>query len=116
VFVSAGRIDGDAVADLIFGAGQGGGSQVEIRSGLTGALMHAPTTPYAGTQQQVSAQSSARVVCKDTNGDGVADTIVVGQGPDGRTNKIRQFAPLNSSAVDFLLENDPDFGGGFNLG
>jgi uncharacterized repeat protein (TIGR01451 family) len=115
VFVSAGRIDGDSAADIVVSAGQNGNWLVEIRSGATGALLQAPIKPYAGTQQQVSSQSAVRVIAKDADGNGVIDKIVVGQGSDGRTHKIRQFAPFDSSAVDFLLENDPDFTGGFNL-
>ena len=41
-------------------------------------------TPYAGTPPLVSAQSAVRVVCKDTNSDGLADTILVGQGAEAR--------------------------------
>jgi hypothetical protein len=49
------------------------------------------------------------------NGDGVIDRIIAGQGSDGRTKRVLQFAPLDAAATDFVFENDSDFIGGLNL-
>jgi len=113
VFVATARIDGDAIDDLVVGAGQGGGSKVEIHSG-GGGLLHS-FVAYAGNAQQVNPQAAVRVTARDTNADGIADQILVGQGPNGRTRTIRSYQPLDATLVDFLVENDPDLAGGFFL-
>lgn len=116
VFVAAARIDDDLAWDIIAGAGQGGGSRLEVRSGATGNLLHVPILVGRGTQPTSSPQSAVSVAAKDTNGDGIPDQIFFGQSNDGRTLKIQRLPSLNSSAVDLVLASDPDFGGGFNLG
>jgi hypothetical protein len=111
VFVAAGDVNGDGLADIIAGAGRGGSSRVEIRDGATGNLLQT-ATPYT----DASRQAAVRVAAKDTDGDGRIDSIFVGQAADGKSKKIRRFSPLNPAAVDFLLQRDPALGGGFHLG
>jgi hypothetical protein len=113
VFVSAGDTNGDSIDDVIFGTGYSGGSKVEVHSGA-GGLLHR-FVAYAGSASQVNPKAAVRVAAKDLDGDRMVDRILTGQGPEGRTRMIRSFDPLNASLVDFLLENDPDFAGGYFL-
>jgi hypothetical protein len=57
-----------------------------------------------------------RVAAKDTNGDGLIDSVFAGQGPGCTAPLIKRFAPLSATAVDFLMESDPNFRDGFFLG
>ncbi len=117
VFVAAGRIDNDLAADIVMSAAQAGGSVVEIYSGASSTQLRAPFKPFVGPQRTIGGQSAVHVIAKSRVPGGIADQILVAQGSDGRTKKVLSIAPpLSGTAVDFVFENDPDFGGGFNLG
>ena len=86
VYVAAGDVNADGFADIVVGAGQGGGSRVRVFSGANGSVIgdffaYEPT--FTG---------GVRVAVGDVNGDGFADIITgagVGGGPrvtvfDGR--------------------------------
>jgi uncharacterized repeat protein (TIGR01451 family) len=117
VFVAAGRINDDLAADIVVSAAQGGSSVVEIYSGNGSNQLRTPLKPFAGPQKTIGGQSAVHVIAKSRAPGGIVDQILVAQGSDGRTKKVLSIAPpLSGSAVDFVFENDPDFGGGFNLG
>jgi uncharacterized membrane protein/transglutaminase-like putative cysteine protease len=111
VFVAAGDVNGDELADIIAGAARGGGSRVEIYDGSTAARLQ---SLLAYTDK--SKQSSVRIAAKDADGDGVVDSLYLGQAADGKSKMIRRVDPMSASAVDFLFLNDPSLGGGFFLG
>jgi hypothetical protein len=111
VFVAAGDVNGDGLADIIAGAARGGGSKVEIFDGSTGTRLQS----YVAYNDK-SKQSSVRVAVKDADGDGDVDSIFLGQAADGKSKMIRRVDPLSANAVDFLFLNDPLLGGGFFLG
>jgi hypothetical protein len=112
VSLSVGRIDNDLIPDLIVSAGAAGGSQIEVRSGATGALLQNSLTPFTAVTQK----SLVRAVAKDVNGDGIIDAIYAAQGADNRTHTIRRYQPLSSAAIDYILENSVDFAGGYFIG
>src|SRR5207244_8645259 len=79
VTVAAGDVDGDGKADIITGAGPGGGPHVEVFSGATGGLIKS-FFAYGRTFT-----GGVFVASGDLTGDGRAD-IVTGAGPGGGTN------------------------------
>jgi len=74
VFVAGGDVDADGCADVIVGADAGGGPQVQVWSGRTGALLTSFNALAPGFNGGV------RVAAGDTDGDGRAD-IITGAGP-----------------------------------
>ncbi len=75
VHVAAGDINGDGRAEIIVGAGAGGGAVVRIFDGRSRA-------PLRSFVAFADADVGVRVAAGDTNGDG-RDDIVVGAGPGG---------------------------------
>lgn len=107
VNVTAGDLDGDGRADVVTGAGAGGGPHVKVFSGATGAETRSFFAFEAGFTGGVN------VAVGDFGGDGQSDLIVVaasGGGPqvrvfDGATNDLR--------ASFFAF--DPAFTGGVSI-
>ena len=82
LFVAAGDVNGDGIADVIVGAGTGGWPQVTVFSGKDFSLLksfYAMPPGFAG---------GVRVAAGDMNGDGKAD-IVVGAGGCGSPEHAR---------------------------
>jgi ELWxxDGT repeat protein len=76
VTVAAGDVDGDGLADIVTGAGPGGGPHVKVFDGATGAEIHSFFAFDPGLLAGVF------VAAGDVNGDGLAD-VIVGAGPGG---------------------------------
>lgn len=93
VYVAGGDIDGDGRADIITGAGAGGGPHVQAFSGATGALLE---TFYAYIS---TFTGGVRVASGDVNNDGFAD-IVTGAGPGGGPH-VEVFSPASGSPATF---------------
>lgn len=79
VYVAAGDVDNDGRADVITGAGSGGGPHVEVFSGLDGKLLKSFFAYGSGFQGGV------RVASQDLNGDGSAD-LITGAGAGGSSH------------------------------
>jgi hypothetical protein len=104
------RITADAIPDLIVGAGNGGESRVEVWDGRSATKLSS-FQAYSDS----SRNAPVRVAGLDKNHDGRADFVVTAQGVDGQTREIRCFRPLSGELVDSVLEDDPDFCGGYFL-
>jgi len=76
VFVAAGDVNGDGTVDVVTGADTGGGPQVSVFNGRTGALL------LSFFAFDASFSGGARVAVGDVDGDGRAD-IIVSAGPGG---------------------------------
>ncbi len=98
VRVAAGNINGDKYADIITGAGPGGGPQVEVFSGATGQRIRSFYAYAPGFTGGVY------VAAGDVNGDGISD-IVTGPGAGGGPD-LRVF---NGTTNGTLLEETNAF-------
>jgi Bacterial Ig-like domain/Bacterial Ig domain/FG-GAP-like repeat len=107
VFVAAGDITGDGKADIITGAGPGGGPHVRVFDGATlaelgGFFAYDPAFP-----------GGVFVAAGDVTGDGVAD-IVTGAGPGGGPH-VRIWNGTDFTEVGGFFAYDPAFGGGVHV-
>ena len=104
VFVAAGDVDGDGRADIITGAGAGGGPHVRVFSGATGGELmsfFAYSPSFAG---------GVRVGAGDVNGDGLAD-IITAVGPGGGPH-VRVFSGATGAELMSFFAYDPSLANG----
>jgi Bacterial Ig-like domain/Bacterial Ig domain/FG-GAP-like repeat len=108
VFVAAGDVTGDGVADIVTGAGPGGGPHVRIWNGTT-------LTEVGGFFAYDPAFSGGvHVAVGDITGDGKAE-IVTGAGPSGGPH-VRVWNGADLTEVGGFFAYDPAFGGGVVVG
>jgi hypothetical protein len=117
VYVAAGDVNGDGIADIITGAGAGGGPEVKAFDGST--LGNAtPSVLDDFFAYNIGFTGGARVAALDVNGDGKAD-IITGAGPGGGPN-VRIFdggsGALLPNVQDNFFAYDPAFTGGVFVG
>jgi hypothetical protein len=105
VYVAAGDTNGDGYADIITGAGDGGGPHVKVISGFDGSTLH---SFFAYTS---SFRSGVRVGAVDFNHDGVSDLLV---GP--ALTAIQPTKVLDGPTLAELDTLDPGFIGGVFVG
>ena len=103
VFVAAGDVNGDGKADIITGAGSGGGPQVKVFDGTTGAEI---SSFFAGAP---SFTGGVRVAAGDVDGDGKAD-IVTGDGAG--SGVVRVYSGANGAVLKTLMPYAAGFTGG----
>jgi hypothetical protein len=94
VYVAAGDVTGDGRADIVTGAGAGGGPHVRVWDGVTGSEV---TGFYAFDS---SFTGGARVGVGDRTGDGRAE-VLAAPGP-GRAAVVRAFDGLTGAEADPL--------------
>ena len=107
VFVAAGDVNGDGRADIITGAGAGGGPQVRIRDGATFTEI-ARFTAYDS-----SFHGGVTVAAGDVDGDGVAD-VVTGTGPGGDPH-VRVWNGATGAELGSFYAYNRSFHGGVNV-
>lgn len=108
VFVSAGDVDGDGIADIVTGTGPGGSPHVKVFNGRTGAEMQsflAYPASYAG---------GVRVASGDIDGDGRAEVFTV-PGP-GLAPEVRVLDGRSGSELTRFMAYPADVTNGVFLG
>lgn len=109
VFVAAGDVDNDGRAEIITGAGPGGGPHVAVwKLGSNGSI----TALVSFFAYDLHFTGGVRVAAGDLNGDGRAE-VITGAGPGGGPH-VRSFAVVGSTVVPNLsfFAYDPAFTGG----
>jgi uncharacterized repeat protein (TIGR01451 family) len=110
VFVAAGDVNGDGRADVITGAGAGGGPHVQVFDGSSLSNVLASFFAYGpGFTGGVS------VAAADLNGDGKAD-ILTGAGPGGGPHVKAFDSAVPSHVLADFFAFDPTFLGGVFVG
>jgi hypothetical protein len=107
VTVAAGDLNGDGVAEIIVGAGPGGGPIVSVFNGQTGTLQRSFGAFDANFTGGVN------VAVGDIDGDGV-DDIIVGAGPGGGPH-VRVFNGMTDDVIADFFAFDPAFAGGVTV-
>ncbi len=109
ITLSAARVNGDLIPDLIVAAGNGGGSAVEIWDGLTNDW-DARLAAFNAFGDQSTKNAPVHATTIDKNGDGIVDILAVVQGTNGKSNQIRYFDTYGS-----LEEIQHGFTGPWNI-
>jgi hypothetical protein len=107
VLVAAGDVQGDGIADIITGAGPGGGPHVKVFDGADGSLLRSFMAYTPGFEGGVF------VAAGDYNGDGRAD-IITGAGPGGGPH-VKVFSGADGSLLESFMAFDVTFKGGVSV-
>jgi cyclophilin family peptidyl-prolyl cis-trans isomerase len=107
VNVAVGRVTGGFAADVITGAGPGGGPHVKVFNGTSGQLINS----FMAFDE--SFQGGVSVAAGDVNGDGVAE-IIVGKG-EGDISEVKVFGAGNTVLSTFTAY-DAGFRSGVSVG
>jgi hypothetical protein len=108
VYVAAGDVDGDGQADVITGAGPGGGPHVQVFSGATGA----PIRSFFANDPAFTGGVS--VAAGDVDGDDRAD-VITAAGPGGGPH-VQVFSGATGMSTSSYFAYDPGFTGGVFVG
>src|SRR5262245_45251572 len=95
VFVAAGDVNGDGLADIIVGADAGGLPNVKVFDGKTGAVLQ------SFLAYDVAFTGGVRVAAGDVNGDGIAD-VITGAGP-GSAPHVKVFDGATGAVIRSFL-------------
>jgi hypothetical protein len=108
VRVAAGDVNADGKADIITAPGAGGGPDIRVFSGATGAIIQEFMAYAPGFL------SGVYVAAGDVNGDGYAD-IVTGAGERGGPH-VKAFSGKDGSLLQSFMAFSPAFAGGVRVG
>jgi hypothetical protein len=106
--VAAGDVNGDGIADIVVGAGPGGGPHVRVLSGANPAVVLTEFFAFESTFT-----GGVQLAAGDVDGDGRAD-IVVGRGPGGQP-QIRVISGATGAVLADFFAYDPAFTGGVQV-
>jgi hypothetical protein len=98
VYVAAGDVNGDGFADIVTGAGAGGGPHVRVFDGVNGSEL------FGFYAYPVGFPGGVRVAAGDVNGDGRAD-VITGAGPGGGPH-VRVFDGVSGAELYGLMAFD----------
>lgn len=108
VYVAAGDVTGDGFADVITGAGPGGGPHVRVFDGVTGQQIPGPLGSFYAYAPNFA--GGVRVAAGDLFFDGHAE-IITGAGPGGAPH-VRVWNALTGTEIYGVFAFDPSFTGG----
>jgi serralysin len=108
VYVAAGDVDADGRADVIVGAGEGGGPHVKVFAGANGALIK------SFFAYDPNFRGGVRVAAGNIDGDGKAD-VITGAGTGGGPH-LKVLDVTSLTVLDSFLAFDPAFLGGVFVG
>jgi hypothetical protein len=108
VYIACGDINGDGFADIITGAGAGGGPHVRVFSGASGAQLAGPLGSFFAYGATFT--GGVRVAAGDVNGDGTPD-VITGAGPGGGPH-VRAFSGRDRSVLASFFAFEPGYTGG----
>jgi hypothetical protein len=115
VYVAAGDVNGDGRADIIAGAGAGGGPQVSVFNGLNGNLLASFFDPRLGGNTNVLLTSIApgvRVGSTPVNG----RTQILTAPGRGLPSLVDVYSATTLGLLDSFFAFDPSFLGGIFVG
>ena len=107
VSVASGDLNGDGIADLVVGAGPGGGPRIAVFNGLDGSYLY----DFFGYESEF--RGGVNVAVADLNNDGIAD-IILGTGPGGGP-RIRVLDGKTLEPVKDFFGYSAEFRGGVNV-
>jgi hypothetical protein len=111
VHLATADVTGDGVADLIVGAGPGGGPRIRVLDGTNGAQLPGPLGSFFAYTPTFT--GGVEVAASDVNGDGYAD-IITGAGIGGGPH-LQVFSGQDGSLITSFFAYSPDFTGGIHV-
>ncbi len=113
-WVAAGDADGDGFADVVLGAGAGGGPRVAVYSGRRLAAGAGPVTLSTFFAGDPTSRAGARVAAVDADGDGQAEVLAAGGA--GAEPVVAIADALTGAERDAFYGFPTDFLGGVSVG
>jgi streptogramin lyase len=109
IYVAADDVNGDGFADIVVGAGAGGGPDVRVYSWASPVILLRDFFAY-----NINFTGGVRVAVADVDGDGFAD-IITAPGAGGAPD-LRVFDVATLARLDEFMAYDPSFLGGVFVG